>query len=516
MTSTAPVENVRNDHKNDEKNGIDASPSPTAGDCDEAEQQHPKKNDSGDPKRSSMTPSNEENAMVVDWEGTDDPENPKNWSYKKKWAATAIVSLFTFISPVSSSMIAPASMNLAEEFHITSTVMIAMTTSIFVLAYAIGPLFLGPLSEIYGRSRILQGANMFYLVWNLACGFARSEGQLIAFRLLAGLGGSAPLSIGGGVLGDTWTAEERGKAIAVYSLAPLMGPVFWSTTIVDAAIQVAGLFFLKETYAPVLLERKAERIRKSLASDSEKGHQAREIRTIYDGEHRKWRAIFAKAMTRPFVLFAREPIIQVIGIYMAYIYGIFYLFLTTLPGIFQGTYGQQPGIAGINYLALGIGLTGASQTNARLMDKIYIKLKNRNGGVGRPEFRVPIMIIGSLVLPIGLFLGGWAAEKHLHWIVVDIGLIFIGAGVILNFQAMQTYVVDCFTLHAASAMAAVSCLRSLAGFGFPLFAPSMYNALGYGLGGSILGIVSIVIGWPAPVIFWKYGEAIRKKSKYAT
>ncbi|KAF9261630.1 MFS polyamine transporter [Marasmius fiardii PR-910] len=471
--------------------------------------------------------------MIVDWDGPDDPENPKNWTFKRKWAATAIVSLFTFISPVSSSMIAPASSRAAQDFGVTNTVLIAMMTSSFILAYGFGPLLLSPLSEIYGRSRVLQCANLFYLIWNLVCGFAQNETQLIIFRFLAGLGGSAPLGIGGGVLGDTWIAEERGKAIAVYSLAPLMGPVvgpvagawiaqlsdwqwvFWSTSIVDAVIQIAGLFYLRETYAPVLLERKAKRIRKSLASDPEKRAHIKDVRTVYDDDDRTWRAIFAKAMTRPFALLSREPIAQVIAVYMAYIYGTFYLFLTTLPNIFEGVYGQPAGIAGINYVAIGIGLTSASQLNARYMDRIYVKLKNKNGGVGRPEFRVPSMIIGSLILPIGLFLSGWAAQKHLHWVVVDVGLIFIGAGVILNFQAMQTYVVDCYTLHAASALAAVSLLRCLAGFGFPLFAPAMYNRLGYGLGASVLGIVSVVIGWPAPLVFWKFGEAIRKKSKYA-
>lgn len=99
------------------------------------------------------------------------------------------------------------------------------------------------MSELYGRSRVIQGANLFYLgalvlpspnpishtnytlVWNIACGAARNEGELIAFRFLAGLGGSAPLAVGGGVLGDCWRTEERGKAIALYSLAPLLGPV---------------------------------------------------------------------------------------------------------------------------------------------------------------------------------------------------------------------------------------------------------------------------------------------------
>jgi len=75
-----------------------------------------------------------------------------------------------------------------------------MLLSIFVLAYAVGPLVLGPLSEVYGRVPVLQLANLFFLVFNLACGFARTGGQMLAFRFLAGLGGSAPLAIGGGIL----------------------------------------------------------------------------------------------------------------------------------------------------------------------------------------------------------------------------------------------------------------------------------------------------------------------------
>ena len=107
------------------------------------------------------------------------------------------------------------------------------------------------------------------------------------------------------------------------------------------------------------------------------------------------------------------------------------------------------------------------------------------------------MVPGTLCLPIGLLLFGWAAEKHIFWLVADIGLAFIGAGMILNFQAIQMYVIDAFTLYAASALAAVSFLRSLAGFGFPLFAPAMYNALGHGRGDTILAAFAIVVGCPA-------------------
>ncbi|KAF8124035.1 MFS polyamine transporter [Boletus edulis] len=485
----------------------------------------------------STHPSNEKagagehpNVLVVDWDSPDDPKNPKNWSFRRKWAATAIVSGFTFISPVSSSMIAPATGQLAAEFGIHSSAIIAFTTSIFVLAYAIGPLFFGPLSEIYGRSRVLQLANLWYLVWNLACGLAQNESQLLGFRFLAGLGGSAPLAIGGGVLGDCWHPEERGKAVALFSLAPLLGPVigptagawiaerstwrwvFRSTSIVDVAIQVLG-FFLQETYAPLLLERKAKTIR--LSMDVEKAPH-KTVQTIFDGKQdHSWSAIMTKSLVRPFTLFIQEPIIQLLGVYMAYLYGLLYLFLTTIPSIFEGVYKQPVGIAGLHYIALGIGLTGASQLNARTLDKIYVHLKNKKGGVGKPEFRLPGMFVGSVLLPIGLLITGWTVEAHAPWIAPDIGIALAGAGVIFSFQCIQTYIVDSFTLYAASALAAVTFLRSLAGCGFPLFAPAMYSALGFGKGDTVLAVVAIVVGCPAPWVFWRFGERIRNASRHA-
>ncbi|EJC99411.1 MFS polyamine transporter [Fomitiporia mediterranea MF3/22] len=470
--------------------------------------------------------------MIVDWDGLDDPCNPLNWSYKKKWIATLIVSAFTFISPVSSAMIAPASDQLASQFGITNTAVLAMSTSVFILGYAFGPLFLGPLSEMYGRSRVLQIANIWYLIWNTACGGAQNTAELVVFRFLAGLGGSAPLSIGGGVLGDCWRAEERGQAIALYSLAPLLGPVigpicgswiaekstwrwvFWGTSIADGVVQILGLFFLKETFAPILLERKANRLRKKLGIQKS-DEAACNIMTPFQGSDRTWQHVFKKAIIRPFALFVREPIIQLMGLYMTFVYGLIYLVITTVPGIYQITYNETVGIAGLNYIALGIGMTGVSQITARLMDPIYRTLKARNGGVGKPEFRLPLMVLGTFCLPIGLFIMGWTAEKHVFWLVPDIGLAFIGAGMVVNFQAIQTYVIDAFTLHAASALAAVSFLRSLAGFGFPLFAPAMYSKLGYGKGDTILAVLAIVIGCPSPWLFWKYGEQIRARSRYA-
>jgi MFS family permease len=110
-------------------------------------------------------------------------------------SATQAVASFTFISPVSSSIVAPATQKISESFGITNFAVSQISYSVFVLGYAFGPLFLSPLSEIYGRSKLLQLANLFYLVFNTVAGFSRNTGELIAFRFLSGLGGSAPLAV---------------------------------------------------------------------------------------------------------------------------------------------------------------------------------------------------------------------------------------------------------------------------------------------------------------------------------
>jgi hypothetical protein len=151
-----------------------------------------------------------------------------------------------------------------------------------------------------------------------------------------------------------------------------------------------------------------------------------------------------------------------------------------------------------------------------LNDYFYRTLKKKNNNVGRSEFRVPLMFPGSVLIPIGLFIYGWTAEYKTHWIGPNIGAAIFSAGNILVFQSCQTYIIDSYQRYAASAVASTTVLRSLAGFGFPLFAPAMYNALGYGWGNSVLGFIAVGLGLPAPFLLWKFGERLRAKSKFAS
>jgi hypothetical protein len=142
-------------------------------------------------------------------------------------------------------------------------------------------------------------------------------------------------------------------------------------------------------------------------------------------------------------------------------------------------------------------------------------LKNKNGGVGIPEYRLPMMYFASVFVPIGLFWYGWTAEYKTFWLLPNIGAGIFGLGMMVNFLCIQNYLVDAFTIYAASAISAATVFRSLAGFGFPLFGASMYHALGNGWGNSLLAFVAIVVGIPFPPILYKYGAKWRANaSKY--
>lgn len=477
-----------------------------------------------DLEAASVTAENINDPNLVTWDGPQDPENPKNWPNEVKWRYTVAVSFFTFISPVSSAMVAPALSKLGKDLNMNSKLEVELALSIFILAYAVGPLFFGPASELYGRVRLLQLSNVWYLAWNLGCGFAQNPAELFVFRFLAGIGGSAPLALGGGAISDIWSAEERGKAMGIYTLAPLLGPVvgpiaggfiaeyttwrwvFWSSSIAAVFIQAIGFMWLRESHPDTLLRRKRDCIVK--ATGNHKLHTG-------NVECERLMEKVGRALERPFRMFTTQPIITVIAIYMAYLFGTLYLMLGTFPEIWTEWYGESVSIGGLNYLSIAIGSFVGLILNLFFIDRIYRKLKARNNDIGRPEFRMPTMFIGSIMVSIGLFWYGWSVQARLHWIMPNIGVAICSAGTMGCLQGMQTYIVDSYPTYAASAMAACAFLRSLAGFAFPLFAPYMYSGLGYGWGTSVLAFISIGVGIPAPFVFWIFGNKLRALSRYA-
>ncbi|EOD48443.1 mfs multidrug transporter [Neofusicoccum parvum] len=454
---------------------------------------------------------------IVDWDGPNDPENPMNWPKAKKWLAISIVSLITFLIPLGSSIFAPGVPELMAEFNSTDELLSGFVVSVYVLGFAVGPLIIAPLSEMYGRMPLYHTCNVFFIIFNVACALSTNLGMLIAFRFLAGCVGASPLTLGGGTIADLIPREQRGTAMAIWVAGPCIGPVvgplsggflsqaagwrwtFWVVSIASGVVTVAGMIFMSETYAIAILNKKVKRLRK------ETGNMA--LRSKLD-VGLSTRDLFFFSIVRPTKMLFRSPIVFLLSLYVAVAYAYLYILFTTFTLIYKEQYGFNSGLAGLTYLGVGLGSV--------LGQWVYTVWGNRSvraalaKGHFTPEHRLPLMFPGAIAMPIGLFWYGWSVEKHTHWIVPIIGTVFIGFGLMLIFMAPNTYLVDVYTLHAASAMAANTVMRSIFGAFVPLAGQPMYKALGLGWGNSLLGFVAIAL-IPIPIFFVKYGEKLRAK-----
>lgn len=434
---------------------------------------------------------------------------------------TSLLSAITFMTPFASSIIAPSLTDMEKDYGINDITLGSMPVSIFLLGYAAGPLFLSPMSEIYGRNWIIISASVWFCIWLAGCALAPSLNTLIFFRFMAGIGGSACQTIGGGVLADMFTVTERGKAMTIWMLGPIVGPTvapviggFVSETIgwrwvnwlscIPAAVIVAAMIFLnRETNHQVLIARKTDKLRKELDRP--------ELRSCYvdpDAPVLSKRQILLLGLVRPMKMLLRSPNIFGLSLYIAFVYGCLYLLYNTIPTVFQGSYGWSLGITGLVYLTLLIGYVIGLLSFAFFSDSTVIRMTAANGGVYEPEMRLPNCLWFALILPTTFFWYGWSADKAVHWIVPIIGIVPFGIGIVGVLLPVQTYIVDAYPQYAASGLAGFSVLRNTIAAFLPLAGPQLYKSLGVGWGSSILGFVAVAM-IPLPVLIYKYGKWLR-------
>ncbi|KAG5290066.1 MFS multidrug transporter [Histoplasma ohiense] len=463
----------------------------------------------------------DQDELLVDWDGPDDPQNPLNWSMFWKWAVALLTSFGGLVTLMSGAMLAPALDSIGKDLN-TSPDTTNMCLSIFVLAFAFGPMVLAPMTEIFGRRHVWIVCSAWYVIWNGVCGFATSQGLMLSARLLAGLGASAEFAVSNPVLGDTWRPEERGRSFAIATFIPLLGPaigpilggvitnsvgwrwLFWVLSIFDAILTISAIWLFPECYEQLLLHRKAIKLRKETG---------RAYHTRWDIHSQPLTQKLKRSVVRPVWMLVTQPIIQLVSLFLAYNFGTLYFVLTSFASIWITQYHQSVSASGLHYIALVIGSTIGAQLGAALTDRLWAFLKKRAGGETAPEYRIPLMIPGSIVIPISLFWFGWTAETMQKWIVVDIAAAVFNFGIIMSTHSQQQYVMEAYRGYMASATAASQFLRSIFAFAFPLFAPALFARLGYGWGHSVLAFVFLGLGLPSPFILWKFGAKLRAKGK---
>ncbi|OBT73613.1 hypothetical protein VF21_07311 [Pseudogymnoascus sp. 05NY08] len=451
---------------------------------------------------------------IVSWDGPDDKANPLNFSVSRRWLTVANVSLITFVTPLASSMFAPSVPTLMKEFGVESPLLSAFVVSVFILGFVIGPVVCSPLSELYGRLPIYHCSNVLFFLCTIACAESRSLNMLIGFRFLAGCAGAAALAIGGGTIADVIPVHHRGKAMVLFSMGPVLGPVvgpvgggfavqalgwrwiFWILTILSGCITVLTFAVMRETFAPTLLGRKTTRMQKD--------YPKYKFRSQYH-TGMKASAYLRRSLVRPLRMLV-NPIVLILSIYLAVGYGYLYILFTTFAIVFRDQYGFSPGTVGLSFLGCGIGSLLGAILYYFTSDRILDRLSKATGP--QPEHRAPLMCYGAILMPIGLFMYGWAAEKQVHWIVPIIGTGIFGHALVMVFQSILNYIVDTFDIYSASALAANMVLRSLGGAFLPLAGEDMYATLGLGWGNSLLAFIAVALV-PVPFAIFKYGHRIR-------
>jgi DHA1 family multidrug resistance protein-like MFS transporter len=230
----------------------------------------------------------------------------------------------------------------------------------------------------------------------------------------------------------------------------------WLTLIMAAASMLTAVIFVPETYAPIILSRRAK------ARRFETKNWA--LHAKIDEQQTRLSDILTRYLFRPLQMLIQEPILLLVTLYMAFIYGILYLFFEAYPVSFQEERGWNLGV-----------IFGAIFVSYLTKTRFARKMKEQGHVV--PEERLPPMMLGAFMLPTGLFWFAWTSSPHITWVPQVLSGIPIGMGIFMIFMQGINYIIDCYLMNANSALSANTLIRSFAGAGFPLFAVQMYHKL---------------------------------------
>lgn len=452
----------------------------------------------------------------------DDIENPKNWSVTRRWLITLLAIILVVNATFASSSPSGCLGGISREFGVSEEVS-GLVITLFLLGYCAGPLFFAPLSEFFGRRWVFYLTFTGYLAFNFLCAFTKTFAGLLVGRFLTGALASAPLTNAPGVLADVWGPIERGNAMAVFSMmtfvGPALGPVVsgfvqlkenWRWTFY-VLLWLGGvtellMFAIPETLPSVVLLNKAKRIRRAKVPGFEK------VLAPVEAENRSLMAIFGVALTRPWKILV-DPISFFVAVYLSVVYALLYMLFTIYPIVFQQRRGWNSGVGELPLLGTAIGAFIGGLMNFVVSSREKKKLLA--GHQSRAEDRLPLAMVGGVMFAVTMFWFAWTAEfNSIHWIVPTIAGVFLATSILLIFVAYLNYLTDTYLMYTASAMAANTICRSACGAAAPLYTQYMFNALGVGGGGSLIGGMAVLLA-PIPFIFYKYGEPIRKRSKFA-
>ncbi|KFZ18943.1 hypothetical protein V501_00911 [Pseudogymnoascus sp. VKM F-4519 (FW-2642)] len=394
-----------------------------------------------------------------------DPNNPINFpSIYKIWLVLQM-SMLAFCGLGGKSIITPSVPTVAGYLNSSIEVQVLMI-ALFLLGFSLGPLIWAPISEVYGRRWSMLPAVFVYCLFSIGTATSTGAASIFVTRFFAGVFGSAPVTIGPAALADFFPPQTRGIATAFFVtcviggpiLSPIIGAVLtinpylgWLWTvymeaIISFFIFAVTLVCLPETYHPLLLKSKAQRLRKTTGME--------QYWHPHENEKLNLNNTITKHLNRPLLMLFTKPMVALISLYSGFVYSLLFLTLEIFPIVF------------------------GEQRQYSLVVSTLPFLGIFNNGLAVPEARLPPMILGGILFSIGLFCFGWTAAPRFHWALPVEAAGFIGAGFNVVFQQSLNFLIDAYGPFASSAIASNTFLRSLLACAMPLAARPMFLNMG--------------------------------------
>ncbi|KFY17539.1 hypothetical protein V492_00598 [Pseudogymnoascus sp. VKM F-4246] len=434
-------------------------------------------------------------------------DNPLEWPASFKWGIVGLLAFASFTTTFSCMSVAPVANRIVNDLGGSNDRKspAVLLVTIWELGEAAGPILIAPLSEMYGRWPVFNVANMLLLIATVLGCLSKNTAVFMASRALMGMTVAANV-LNPAVVGDLFAPEQRGTAMSFIMLAPLIassvGPAFssaitenlgwravlWIGFALAALCELAFLTCFRETYKVSILRRKVTRLRRE-TSDTSSIRSFRKDTNLEKGSKGLWTCIM-----RPAVVFIGSGVLAALSLFGSVIFSYIYIVPVTLPTILEEVYLFSPAKIGSVFLANGLGtLIGVIICKFNL-DRIYTKLSAANKGVGLPEYRLPLSIIGVFTLPPAVALYGWCAEFQLPLALFILSVVWIRVSMTLALLPLMPYVVDACGLYSASALTGVVVTRCLAGAFLPLATAVMIERLGYGWGFTMLAMLTMTVG----------------------
>ncbi|KAJ5151732.1 MFS general substrate transporter [Penicillium capsulatum] len=460
---------------------------------------------------------------IISWI-PNDPRDPMAFSNASKWGILFLISLTTLAVALASSAYTGALVEIITDFQISEEIF-TLGISLFVIGFALGPVIWSPLSEHFGRRPVHIISAMALTVFCAGAAGAQNIQTLLILRFFAGSLGSAPMAVPGGVIADIFPAIYRGLAGGIWAIAPFLGPSIgplvggflgqsagWRwvqglLAVFSGVVWLAVIFLLPETYPPLLMRKRAAKLEKITG---------KVYRSSLETEQTSLpvHKTLIVALSRPWVMLFTEPIVLLLSLYMAIVYGILYLFFAAFPIVFQKHRGWSEGETGLAFLGITVGIF-FSVVSAAFFFSLYVKKAIKAApSLLPPEARLPDSFLGAIMLPVGLFWFAWTNSPSVHWMAPVAAGIPFGYGMVSVFIPLFNYLIDGYTIYAASVLAANSILRSIFGAVFPLFTTYMFDDLGLHWAASIPAFLALACV-PLPFFFYVFGARIRAKCHFS-